>query len=843
MFKVRLLALIVFLEATLAPTTPITCFKNAYKAFTKEMAHCSLIWGPLWAEHFAQNLYDFGNPADATTSFNRQLFGYDETGVFFDYSVRTDQLGGNLTPESIALLIVYAELIQRGKIHPPQEKLINQELARLFKKNETDKKARLTAQLRTLKTALHKKRDVLHLSEKHAAEQLKVRAERQLDGLKRGQSSSFVHESLGLFSRAVREAMKGEGQLYPEFTPQKLLLARLSMSCLTNTELILYCTTLARYCKQYGLPDPLVEGYQEKLKELYKGEDDHCRLTSRESDESIDFSIATFVLDNPEDSVFVALGNKYYQANVPPLVQPAHDTEFGSFMESDHEETAVRNFWNLILFDPKTKKYDITLLEKLKATGFPVSDKLIAFYKHHPLPENDEALHDEWVPVVTGLEGVYYAANSFKLVSGIFNMERVLKALTGIENFDAFVKACQEQGANLHWFPRRPLSINRDEHNTLEFRIIGGLEFEWRFLKGYSEVATEEKFIPFSTLNPFIDQTTKNNQEPLQWFSVVGGRNYRFADTLSSGIFKHSQIPPRVFIHAYFFCPLKESDRLNLTKVILHDPGLRALPEAQRLILDFYHNHDSTYEPQVKIAQEIERLDKKLFKFAVAHRKFTGSESSHAAIATVLLESSEWKTYHSEINAALDKLIDNDLIATLIKKIITHAEQRDAFKHWIARTLTTLTDEVVIREVVGALQKPKEYPQEILDGMNKLIGKTTAPLALKKIIDKCEKNLTAFYPGISQALVASGKKADNYTDRLAYKGSLYTLVNNGDEIAALYKNPLEKGFKMLTVTEAASFKNYYSVNQSPTLTAMIESVISEKQMAQASTLVALSNAS
>lgn len=829
----RFLFIMSFFVGVVQPTTPLTIYKNAYKAYNKEFAHCSLIWGPLWAEHFAQNLYDFGNIADAMAVFNRQLFEYDETGVFFDYSMNTEHIGGNITPESAALLLTYAELVQQKKITPENEKLIAQELTRLIKKRTEEQKHKLSSQLRLIKASLSKDQKNFHPGEKKEAETLKARAEKRLMGLRYSASEGFANESLQLLNRAVTESIKGDKQIYPEFTAHKLILAYLEMSCFTNADLIEHSLAFDRYCRLYGLATPLVEGAAEKLKEVFKSKDDYYRLTNKQSDQSIDFTVATHVLENPEDAVFVALGTNYYQGSIPRLLEPAHDTNFGSIVESDHAETQLRNFFNLLLFDAKTHSYSISILEKLKAAGHAVSESLITFYSKNSLPENDEALHDEWAKVVSNLNDTHYAVSGVKLLPGVANMERAVKGLTGIQSFKELSTELKKIGIEFHCYPTRPLTKERDEKNSFNFHFTNGYAFKWNFYQGYSQIDIDKKFPPFGTLTAFLDQLNKNNQEPLQWFSVVGSHNARFSDTSAAGFFTRSKIPALVFLHSYFFCPLQEKYRLNLIKVILQDNFLRSLPEAQRMVFDFYHNHDSTYERQIIIGREIQQLDRKLFNAGVAQSKFTESESSYAALATILLEQPDWKEQAGRISQLLEKLKDNDLVIKLITKLNKKTEQRAIFKYWIAQALKALTDDAVIAQAINILNKPNEYPEEIVDALNKAISNTSSPLALKKLMDTNQENLVAFFPGISQALVACGSKINDYTNELAYKGALYLVVNNGQEIADMYHNPLEKCFKMLTANDLAQFKNYYSVTTNEQLTAMIDDIVTEKTMAKA----------
>jgi hypothetical protein len=129
----------------------------------------------------------------------------------------------------------------------------------------------------------------------------------------------------------------------------------------------------------------------------------------------------------------------------PPIVQFSY-VRWADYSEfPDCGETALRNFFNQLLFNPITGVFDHELLLELRERYYPnLNQKLIDFYAQYYIPQeaSDHAICRAWIDVVSNLN--HGRENGLKIryrreqqqqniASPLSNVLRVFNALFGIE--------------------------------------------------------------------------------------------------------------------------------------------------------------------------------------------------------------------------------------------------------------------------------------------------------------------------------------------------------------------------------------------------------------------------
>src|SRR5205085_2460358 len=125
---------------------------------------------------------------------------------------------------------------------------------------------------------------------------------------------------------------------------------------------------------------------------------------------------------------------------------------------ADCGETSLRNFFNFILFNSNTGKFDFHKLQSIqeRADGkIHIDPSLIKFYEDHPDPSkaSEQTVRDDWALVVaphpTPFEGVSYLspreAPKCEIKDGSENMLQVLKGLLHADHWDPLFRSNPKQ--------------------------------------------------------------------------------------------------------------------------------------------------------------------------------------------------------------------------------------------------------------------------------------------------------------------------------------------------------------------------------------------------------------
>ncbi|MDP1724563.1 MAG: hypothetical protein Q8L85_07665 [Alphaproteobacteria bacterium] len=153
-----------------------------------------------------------------------------------------------------------------------------------------------------------------------------------------------------------------------------------------------------------------------------------CKKKQKDEPESFENE----VFSNPELASFFGHGHEIYE-NEYPLLITYGQARLGEYQFPDCVETMIRNFFNILLYDNRSNKFEV---DKLKNTEIKVSDELISFYANYPtisLQKTQRARND-WATIVSNKENVKYLQRDkfnpqkgYEMASDIINVVMLLQ--------------------------------------------------------------------------------------------------------------------------------------------------------------------------------------------------------------------------------------------------------------------------------------------------------------------------------------------------------------------------------------------------------------------------------
>lgn len=138
-----------------------------------------------------------------------------------------------------------------------------------------------------------------------------------------------------------------------------------------------------------------------------------------------------------EKSALMGLGRYYFDDKFPPAV------EFGicravidkaPVLYADCGDTSIRNFFMMMLYNPVTKKFDVSKLFKIQE-HYAVRKALIQYFVEVctcPAEADTAWSRDKWALVVNGLPYVRYLKAVYEINAGLDNALMVIGALLGV---------------------------------------------------------------------------------------------------------------------------------------------------------------------------------------------------------------------------------------------------------------------------------------------------------------------------------------------------------------------------------------------------------------------------
>ena len=254
-------------------------------------------------------------------------------------------------------------------------------------------------------------------------------------------------QSTNNFAKSVSESFKQDNDI-----TAGLLLAWLWKQCNDKIDFTIYLYALQKTINTGQifnitptLKDPFTKTDYARMKNKY------IKLTEQmpspwQSQEII--QTAPTQLPALEELLFYRYGYNLYEAPLPWPVQMTGDPFHNYNKKEDFPdcgETALRNFFNALLYNPITQTFDTEILKKLDAVK-----PLIDFYTLYKTAEkiSTQQAHTDWIHVVSGLPNVEYNGEGgygfegktqiSSHTSGSKNMLKVIEnLLPGIDSFDA----------------------------------------------------------------------------------------------------------------------------------------------------------------------------------------------------------------------------------------------------------------------------------------------------------------------------------------------------------------------------------------------------------------------
>jgi hypothetical protein len=505
-----------------------------------------------WANPLASDHDDC--PLDYTSALIQSLFPSHAGGHLVPNQGSTSDPISQLTPENIGKVI---ELLQHWNIPEKGESDSQWEdlwtLQVYHALNPNDQKIKQVTFL-----ALSRAHDycTVNNQSEHQIDQLTRNLEVTFGTLERQKKINLDHtiedlkgtkrwKAIDLWAktlyRAVQESKKNQS-VYPEFLLERALMSYFLLkeegkeailrflgsvpSCLTEKGKAIVeqfqGLTRARQVASTASVTPELKGF---LESHFMPADyyEFLRNPSQQAEQ---------LLHDPE-----RLGYFYYQGSfsyLPPLIggQEASHKSLGKdpkserkyHLYSDCGEASVRNFFNIILYHPETKRFNSALLEEMaqkhhlklfrdvskkgKLDQVGTEKGLLAFYHRNPdLSNLDSNLaRDDWSRrVVSGLAGVSYlrgrnsqgGAPQCEMNAGVDNTLHLIGtlmgdskiALPGVEDdrstaLDRLCEVVSRDGFKVSWQTQTQHSPN-DINEILVFSINGKPSFQWEFMPGH----------------------------------------------------------------------------------------------------------------------------------------------------------------------------------------------------------------------------------------------------------------------------------------------------------------------------------------------------------------------
>ncbi len=343
---------------------------------------------------------------------------------------------------------------------------------------------------------------------------------------------SIAHMIVG----ALKESRVGADPAYPKHLPEQALLAFfIQKKANTKTDLIELFKGMPKLIK---VPGFLSDEGKQKQFVAQTWRDDVYRPEDYEGNPS---QIVSDLTAHPEKFLFAAMEEikshripppvGYQRANHPHVQEINPQTgkrysEDGKY--PDCGETSLRNFFNVILYKPKTGRYDADLFaqmnkkEKDHSKALRIKPELMEFYQNRmPGLDGSSTTRDAWsetvLPVAPDRVKYYPRYRSdqqCEINAGVDNMMEVIdlliyhpasgasdnpsplkKAATRADKIEHLCRVLARPGEELTWEVQglRPgeasykklNQVASNNHVTLVFRINGKASFSWDFEPGH----------------------------------------------------------------------------------------------------------------------------------------------------------------------------------------------------------------------------------------------------------------------------------------------------------------------------------------------------------------------
>ncbi|MBF0362010.1 MAG: hypothetical protein HQK49_13425 [Oligoflexia bacterium] len=443
----------------------------------------------------------------------------------------------------------------------------------------------------------------------------------------------------------------------------------------------------------------------------FKGLGENFLMTDRDRDSTVtikwfesEFGPQDIVKDptklntNDYDKMLFNLDLIKQKTETPIFGTAEAQTSCDSF--SDCGETSVRNFFNLLLFNNKNKKFEIERLEHL---GDKLSPSLKNYYKKYSTidEQRSQNARNDWAELVSNLKGVTYSRASKDKKSkarceidvGANNMLRVLSKLTGLKGWkeledklfhinDKKDKKDKKDNSNQISFDTNDITNLKSGNFGIVHFKINDSSYKWDFQDNHFIISVD---------NNLINNGTEKKEYLYQLFWQYG-----FTDNKSSHFFDYISMLP--LNERQILSLLEDADKTFSTLMIKDLIFLNNLQDNEikfNLIKFFvYRSQNSTHQkpldPQInKILLTLFRSMPTDFQVRLAFSLILNKKEKiiESELATLAPKIKEWvqNTDARSLPDTLDLIINNKieklyftLDTDLIKKLPSHLTASNA---------------------------------------------------------------------------------------------------------------------------------------------------------------------
>ncbi len=543
--------------STIHPEIPIDQIKGLASILKEDKQYLSPLCGAMiWNSGYVKNLYEYGDDNDPLVKLTQKLFYLQHDQVTFGPTTLPTNLATYFDEELIGKIINALE--NNGNVKAILTDFLDQEdvqkkLEQHKNKLENEKQL-LEEELKELLEQKEKSEELKEIRKKIKSYKEKIRDKNK--NIRRLKTESIAISLATLINKA-NDATKKDNSI---FTVYDILLAMLWRKANSKQDYQKYFEQLDQsfFTNKEIINENNWLDNSGEYKEYTKDEIEELKAT----DNPTNLSLEDFIIYQKFSAV----------TKFPPLVKGTNVSYKGDNFP-DCGETSLRNFFNVLLYDPETQSFNIEILRNL---GLSDNSKLVKFYKKYPGISNLEShnendpnnnAYDDWAAIVSEIPDVIYRNENICNISGkggIKNMYVILGRLLGIKDFDfdKLEEKLEEQNINLSWSAEKDIQTNNND-NTIDFELgdyYSPLKFSWKFSSGHFLITFQEDKTEDNKLKNYINILTNINEEEVEDLE----QPHKKARLLSNT----SQLKQEYVIYGNYLTQICKSDpRWNLEEI------------------------------------------------------------------------------------------------------------------------------------------------------------------------------------------------------------------------------------------------------------------------------------
>ena len=454
-----------FLIPSLRATIPEPEAYGLYNALVPQFNYLSPLHGfNWWNNKIIENMYRYGNNNDATIKLIKLLFYLDQTGTGFHISERNPvkAFDAEFNGKLLKLIVEAQQTIDT----PETQELLKKSIKAFFESGK-----------------------------------LKAREDKK-DPVGNKLPQLIVDSLL---------EQQGSNRKYIHYTTHLALLTFLSNKVQIKNEYDAFFDEIK---------PAMISGWQKLIKGSYQLEE---LVKIWQAIVTAPTSITDFITKNYEA---ISLAASYIPKTTnpyPPIIPQSYSVKYKSYTFADCGETSLRNFLNIITYQPISQTFNPKLLEQ---PGITVANSVTQFYAKYPKADDaaiitqDKNPYEDWAKVVSELKGVTYSQGDVCEIkgTGLNNMLMVidhilfqtnpdeLKKLTNSEQLDRLTQTISRDDFNISWdkvaefnsinstwlnLPEKTVVNTKNNDIKITFNVKtkkDAFSFDWIFKIGHFEI-------------------------------------------------------------------------------------------------------------------------------------------------------------------------------------------------------------------------------------------------------------------------------------------------------------------------------------------------------------------